>query len=276
MILAMAGCWMCDRVAGMGALCATHARALASCREITAEQVMAPPVEAAQAWLIDQWGRPHPLGGPTAIGRAPEHAGVAILHPSVSAVHAQLEVEAGRWQVHDRGSLNGTSVNGRRVRAAPLAEGDRLQVGDVTLYFSIRGRPEDEHHRAISGGTLPTPSRTIAFAATLEHQGQSIELRQRAGGGIVRLGDTTLELARLEFALLQGLVEARQSRGDPELAFLSSRDLAASLQFQSREADSDNVRELVRRVRKKMAAAGIDDLIESRQGAGYRITWSAQ
>jgi hypothetical protein len=270
----MAGCWMCDRVTGVGALCASHARALATCRDITAEQIMAPEVEAPQAWLIDQWGRPHPLAGPAAIGRAPERADVAVLHPSVSALHAQLEVEAGRWRISDQGSLNGTCVNGRRVRVAPLGEGDRLQVGDVTLYFSQRGRPGDGAARAIAGGTLPTPSRSIAFAATLGRAGGTIELQQRAGGGIVRAGDTTVELARLEFALLQNLVETLETRGEPELAFLSSRELAASLQFQSREADSDNVRELVRRVRKKLAAAGVDDLIESRQGVGYRIGWT--
>jgi hypothetical protein len=269
----MAGCWMCDRVAGVGALCASHARALGTCRDITAEQIMAPPVEAPQAWLIDQWGRPHPLAGPTAIGRSPDRVELAVLHPSVSAVHAQLEVDGGRWQISDRGSLNGTSVNGRRVRGARLGEGDRLQVGDVTLFFSARGRASDDGRRAIAGGTLPTPSRAIAFAATFERDGRSIELQQRAGGGIVRSGDTTIELARLEFALLQSLAETLQTRDDPELAFLSSRELAASLQFQSREADSDNVRELVRRVRKKLAAAGVENLIESRQGVGYRIAW---
>lgn len=265
---------MCDRVAGVGALCASHARALVTCRDITAEQIRAPEVEAAQAWLIDQWGRPHALGGPTSIGRAPERADVAVLHPSVSALHAQLEVDAGRWHMSDRGSLNGTSVNGRRLRAAPLGEGDRLQVGDVTFYFSQRGRAADGPARSIAGGTLPTASRSIAFAAVLARDGGSIELQQRAGGGIVRSGATTVELARLEFALLQNLVETLERRGDPELAFLSSRELAASLQFQSREADSDNVRELVRRVRKKMAAAGVDHLIESRQGVGYRIGWT--
>jgi len=36
-------------------------------------------------------------------------------------------------------------------------------------------------------------------------------------------------------------------------------------------ADSENVRELVHRVRRKLASVAADDLIESKRGVGYRL-----
>ena len=37
------------------------------------------------------------------------------------------------------------------------------------------------------------------------------------------------------------------------------------------QADSENVRELVHRVRRKLASVVGDDLIESKRGIGYRL-----
>jgi hypothetical protein len=54
-------------------------------------------------------------------------------------------------------------------------------------------------------------------------------------------------------------------------------ELAGSLEFKGTgPADSDNVRELVRRVRRKLSTAGLDDLIGSRQGIGYRLNGTPQ
>ena len=42
----------------------------------------------------------------------------------VSRAHAELVVDGDRVRVHDLGSTNGTSVNGRRVDGAALSDGD--------------------------------------------------------------------------------------------------------------------------------------------------------
>jgi hypothetical protein len=76
-----------------------------------------------------------PGGG--ALGRAPGSA-VRVGERSVSRHHADLVVDGGVWFVVDRGSDNGTGVNGlalvpdspQRVRS-----GDVLQLGDVVLLF---------------------------------------------------------------------------------------------------------------------------------------------
>lgn len=257
----------------LGALCPPHASELARCDDITAEQVIAAPVDAPAAWLVDQWGHLHGIPASATIGRSPAECAFAVLHHSVSALHAQLDIEGDRARLQDRGSLNGTTVNGERVRTTPLFHGDLLQFGDVRFYFSTSPGPADTASTGGTGRTVPSRSRDLALAVTLAGTGGQLELMQRVAGGIARFGGDSLELARLEFGLLQLLIERKLDRRDPELCFVSSAELSDKLDFKSRDADSDNVRELVRRVRRKLEAAGVDGLIESRQGVGYRIAW---
>jgi DNA-binding response OmpR family regulator len=96
----------------------------------------------------------------------------------------------------------------------------------------------------------------------------------RSGGGELRHGDVALELGGLEFALLRALVERAQRAPDPALAFLSTDELARMLRFRSDSADQENVRELIRRVRRKLQSIGIDGLIDSRRHADYRLGWA--
>jgi pSer/pThr/pTyr-binding forkhead associated (FHA) protein len=58
------------------------------------------------------------------VGRAPP-ARLVIPHSTVSTTHADLQEESGDWFVRDRGSTNGTTVNG-----APLEKGSPLQLQD--------------------------------------------------------------------------------------------------------------------------------------------------
>ena len=70
----------------------------------------------------------------TVVGRGAE-ADVRLADTGVSRVHAELRVEGPTVTVVDRGSTNGTSVNGRRVRTAALNDGDVIEVGATTLVF---------------------------------------------------------------------------------------------------------------------------------------------
>ena len=67
---------------------------------------------------------------------------------------------------------------------------------------------------------------------------------------------------------------ARRRVHHPELAFVRGSELADSLGFQSIDADDENVRELVLRVRRKLRSIGGDHLIETRRNAGYRLAGS--
>jgi DNA-binding response OmpR family regulator len=75
----------------------------------------------------------------------------------------------------------------------------------------------------------------------------------------------------MEFGLLQLLVERRRTVTDAELAYVAWHEIADALSFRSVQADSENVRELVHRVRRKLASVHADDLIESKRGVGYRL-----
>jgi adenylate cyclase len=53
----------------------------------------------------------------------------------VSRVHAIIEVDGVEPVVRDLGSTNGTFVNGERVGARALHDGDELVFGNTVLRF---------------------------------------------------------------------------------------------------------------------------------------------
>ena len=65
-----------------------------------------------------------------------EASRVVLQHKGVSRLHGVIVVEAGQVVVLDRGSKNGTFVNGRRIREAALRIGDRVAFGPVTLQLA--------------------------------------------------------------------------------------------------------------------------------------------
>jgi pSer/pThr/pTyr-binding forkhead associated (FHA) protein len=66
------------------------------------------------------------------IGRSPEN-GLVIDNPAVSHYHARVFQEEGRLMLEDFGSLNGTFVNGQRVKMVTLKPGDSVMVGKHTI-----------------------------------------------------------------------------------------------------------------------------------------------
>ena len=77
------------------------------------------------------------------IGRDPANQ-VVVHHDSVSRLHAQVELREADYWLTDLGSMNGTSVNGRRLEpntAVKLKDGDIIRIGDqhgnsVSITFS--------------------------------------------------------------------------------------------------------------------------------------------
>jgi pSer/pThr/pTyr-binding forkhead associated (FHA) protein len=65
------------------------------------------------------------------MGRA-ARADFIVDAPLVSRLHCRLSLDARHHlDVEDLGSTNGTWVNSRKIKRAPLASGDRLKVGRV-------------------------------------------------------------------------------------------------------------------------------------------------
>jgi pSer/pThr/pTyr-binding forkhead associated (FHA) protein len=249
-------------------LCTTHGVAIAS-PGITSEQIFS-RVQNPTASLIDAWGVAHAIIDGSKIGRDPR-VDLAVLHASVSSEHAAMKVDAGTWHIVDNSSRNGTEVEGSRITDHVLAGGNTLRLGDVKFYFWPEALPKMEPPRG-SGRTAPTRRDELVFSAKVTTpRGHQLDLRQRVDGGVLRIADSSIELAAMEFGLLQLLVERRRTVTDPELAYVAWHEIADALSFRSVQADSENVRELVHRVRRKLAGVQADDLIESKRGVGYRL-----
>ena len=89
--------------------------------------------------------------------------------------------------------------------------------------------------------------------------------------GAVEVAGQTVHFTARELRLVQILAERRKGVADEELAYVPSAEIAAACGFKSIAADSDNVRELVLRVRRKFRKAGAGEGIHSRRGVGYRL-----
>lgn len=76
--------------------------------------------------------------GRARIGRS-EESDVFLVDPSVSRTHAVVEVDGVEPVVRDLGSTNGTFVNGERIEARPLRDGDELMFGNTKMRFEIGG-----------------------------------------------------------------------------------------------------------------------------------------
>ena len=68
------------------------------------------------------------------IGRDPDSI-IFLNDVTVSREHAVVLVEGSGVSISDRGSLNGTYVNGEIVENATLADGDHVQIGRFVLVF---------------------------------------------------------------------------------------------------------------------------------------------
>jgi pSer/pThr/pTyr-binding forkhead associated (FHA) protein len=72
----------------------------------------------------------------TLIGRsATSHLRVA--DESISREHAVILFEDDAFTVEDLQSTNGTRLNGKRVRSAPLNDGDEIQIGQTRIGFQL-------------------------------------------------------------------------------------------------------------------------------------------
>ena len=71
------------------------------------------------------------------IGRSPS-ANIVLDDASVSRRHALIARRGERTVILDDRSLNGVTVNGKRVVARPSYDGDSVAVGRVQLRFVER------------------------------------------------------------------------------------------------------------------------------------------
>ena len=97
------------------------------------------PAQDLQAYLYDVTNdRAFTLTGqPMSIGRESRND-VVIPDINASRAHAEIRMEpSGAWILADLGSTNGTIVNGRKIKSAPLQDADRIIIGTTELEFQL-------------------------------------------------------------------------------------------------------------------------------------------
>jgi pSer/pThr/pTyr-binding forkhead associated (FHA) protein len=75
---------------------------------------------------------------------------IPLTSRSVSRRHALVEKTPNGWVARDLGSANGTSVDGARVKEAPLVTGAAIRFGEVDAVFEIESRETTSAERLIS------------------------------------------------------------------------------------------------------------------------------
>lgn len=78
-------------------------------------------------------------GDEVVIGRNPT-TDITLLDEGISREHAVLlfDEEAPGYVIEDLASTNGTKLNGKRIRSAPLSEGDEIQIGQTLFRFVLQ------------------------------------------------------------------------------------------------------------------------------------------
>ncbi len=97
----------------------------------------------------------------TLIGRNPT-TDITLLDEGISREHALLlfDEDAPGYVIEDLASTNGTKLNGKRIRSAPLAEGDQIGAREPSL-------AEGQQQRGPPGAFA-----TVRLTATLAKRGR--------------------------------------------------------------------------------------------------------
>jgi hypothetical protein len=100
------------------------------------EQTEIAPVQQDTHTLVLQDDARHELSNTRyTIGRQTT-CDIVISDNNVSRVHAELRFSNNTWSIEDRGSTNGTRINGNLiVEPTQLTPGDAIGFGSVTIHF---------------------------------------------------------------------------------------------------------------------------------------------
>jgi len=290
-------CLACDAVF-RGLVCVVCREALIQLSDFVPDQIRSTDRDAPEddeeqllgCLLVDGYGRGHLFvldagDRPVSIGRREEND-LMIAHGSVSRFHTEIErrPSSSSWRVRDRGSANGTFVEGKKLSGpTEIASGARLMLGESLglLFYEVEAEALGRVARilakqAVDDGTVHGPHRTDAPS---ESKSDLALAQASGGGGVATVGGTNVEvrLTELELALVELLAErliAERAQPAAVRGYVRSSELLASdLPFDVPDPSSNNLRGLIKRVRDKFAAAGLStDIIESRPPLGYRLT----
>jgi pSer/pThr/pTyr-binding forkhead associated (FHA) protein len=192
-------------------------------------------------YLTDPSDQEHRLLNPLIeIGRAVDND-IVITSKRVSREHACIRKEGRKWLLEDRGSANGTFLNGERVLAPmELRDQDQVSIGGVILTY---------HDPDTTFREDPFP-----------------ELEVDAAAGVVRLNRKVITLSPKEFSLL---VYLNHRNGE----VCSKDEISQAVWPEYQEAVYDyQIENLVRRLRTKIENdPNSPKLLLTVRGLGYKL-----
>jgi pSer/pThr/pTyr-binding forkhead associated (FHA) protein len=126
-------------------------------------QVVATAARTA-ASLVFPGGLERPLVGELTVGRDRSNS-LVIASRTVSRLHARLSEAESRWFVEDRGSANGTLVNGQRIPPhVPIRvrHADRIAVGPQAFVISNPAEAEDPEQTEVGPEVTGVPEQPLS------------------------------------------------------------------------------------------------------------------
>ena len=118
------------------------------------------------------------VAGEIRIGRDPDNTLVLADDLLASRHHAVVTTGAGRWEITDLHSHNGTFVNGHRVGRAPLVVGDLVAVGQHRFRVDLTGLHEWTDPSGVQLVATKLGFRTEAGAVLLQDVSLSVGTNQ--------------------------------------------------------------------------------------------------
>jgi pSer/pThr/pTyr-binding forkhead associated (FHA) protein len=105
----------------------------------------------------------YPLGHRTTVIGRDEALLIQILDERVSRKHLQISYDKDKneYRAIDMSSKHGVLINGNKINGeTPLADGDRINIGTTTLWFTVNDFPDKEsalsHYKKVGERSRPT------------------------------------------------------------------------------------------------------------------------
>jgi signal transduction histidine kinase len=141
------------------------------------------------------------------IGRA-RHNDLCLSEASISKVHARILFEKGTFVVEDLQSLHGVYVNTAKIQRAELRQGTLIQLGNVTLKFSLLSTeagttarlaefPWVEQQQLLLS-LVQALNSTLVLSQVLEQVLDGVMRITHAERGFLLLADSSAEASRYE------------------------------------------------------------------------------
>ena len=126
-----------------------------------------PQADDAAACLVCTAG-PHHVGrqfflagdGSILVGKSSER-NLQLNDPMVSRLHCQFVRSAQGWRVEDQGSTNGVEINGKRVSAGQLQNGDEVVIGDCVFTYLAPPNPAQPQATEVKAPAASVPASNV-------------------------------------------------------------------------------------------------------------------